>query len=284
MVNIRKRMVYIMIIMGTIFLNVNSSFSHGLNYEIKQLDGNKQRVLLKWANEEEMKGFAVTYHYFINGKTLHIGYELKKGYQSEAYLDFDLNNVISPVRVNIHESGRPDYAPFSDIKGIESEEYITHLHDAGIINGRPDGKFAPYTLISRAEFMVIMVKALGLEGKGENVKGFKDINSHWAKDYILRASNNGLISGYEDGTVRPDKTITLAEVSSIISRSFAFKTTNNGIYSKIHQGKWYSNAVKMMFDVEILNSEDTIYKAFNEENLINRANCAMMISRAISTY
>jgi hypothetical protein len=284
MVNIQKRIVYIILIMGTIFLNTNFSFSHGLNYEIKQLDGNKQRILLKWANAEETKGIAIAYHYFINGKTLHIGYELKEGYQPEAYLDFDLNNVISPIRVNIHEAGKPDYAPFTDIKGIEAEEYITHLHDAGIIDGRPDGKFAPDSFISRAEFMVIMVKALGLSEKGENVKEFTDINRHWAKDYIILASSNGLISGYEDGTVRPDKTVTLGEVSSIISRSFAFKTTNNGIYSNIHQDKWYSTAVKKMFDVGILNTRDTIYKGFNEENYISRANCAMMISRAISTY
>ncbi|WP_010246335.1 S-layer homology domain-containing protein [Acetivibrio cellulolyticus] len=284
MVNINKALVYIILISSVVLLNANFSFSHGLNYEIDQLGSNKERVMLKWSDPEEKMGFAITYHYFTNSKTLHIGYELKEGYPTTAYVDYDLNSVISPIRVNIHELGCPDYAPFSDIKGIEAEEYITHLHDAGIINGRPDGKFAPDSFISRAEFMVIMVKALGLEGKGENVKGFTDIDKHWAKEYILLASKNGLISGYEDKTVRPDKSITLAEVSSIISRSFTFKTTNNGIYSKIQQGKWYSNSIKKMFDVGILNSKDSIYKAFNEEKYINRANCAMMISRAISTY
>lgn len=284
MVNINKVIVYIIIISIITFINVNFSFSHGLNYEIKPLENNKSRVLLKWSNGEERKGVAIIYHYFTNGKTLHIGYELKEDYPVEAYVDYDLNSVISPVRVNIHEAGKQGFAPFADIKDIEAEEYITHLHDAGIINGMPDGKFAAESLISRAEFMVIMVKALGLDVKGENVRGFTDIGKHWAKDYILLAADNGLISGYEDGTVRPDKTITLAEVSSILERSFTFKTTNNGIYSKVRQGKWYSNSVKKMFDVGILNSGDSIYSSFDEESNINRANCAIMISRAISTY
>lgn len=284
MVNINKVVVYIIIICSMIFLNVNFSFSHRLNYEIEHLVNNKERVLLKWSNTEDKKGFVISYYYFVNGKTLHIGYELKEGYPSEAHLDYDLNNVLYPIRVNIHEIGKTKYVPFIDVKGIETQEYITHLHDAGIINGLPDGTFSPEGFISRAEFMVIMVKALGIEGKSEKVKGFTDIEKHWAKEYILLAAHNGLISGYEDGTVRPDKTITIAEVSSVLARSFSYKTTNNGIYSKVKQDKWYSSSVKKMFDVGILNTKDSIYKSFNEESNIDRANCAMMISRAISTY
>ncbi len=284
MVNINKVLVYIILLMCIIVSNTNFSFSHGLNYEIKPIDDNQERVFLKWSNTEEQKGFVVSYHYLTNGKTLHIGFELKEGYPASAYVDYDSGSVIAPIRVNLHEAGNRDYAPFKDIKGIEAEEYITHLHDAGIINGRPDGTYAPESLISRAEFMVIMVNALGLKDKGGNIKSFKDLDNHWAKEYIILAANNGLISGYEDGTIRPDNTITLAEVSSIISRSFIFRTTNNGIYSKIQQGKWYSSSVKKMFDVGILNSKDSIYSSFKEENTINRANCAMMISRAMSTY
>jgi len=284
MMNINKVKVYIMAICALIFLNVNFSFAHGLNYEIERLGNNKERVILKWSNEEEKKGFALVYHYFNNGKTLHIGYELKEGYPTETYLDYDLNSVLYPIRVNLHEVGKNDDTPFSDINGLETEEYIRHLHDAGIINGFPDGTFLPESPISRAEFVVIMVKALGIEGKSSNTKGFVDIDGHWARDYILLAADNGLISGYEDGTVKPDKPITVAEVSSILVRSFSFKTTKNGIYSRVKQDKWYSAAVKKMFDVGILNIKDSIYELFDEESNISRANCAMMISRAISTY
>jgi len=55
--------------------------------------------------------------------------------------------------------------PFNDIKGIETEEYITHLHDAGIVNGMPDGSFRPDSNITRAEFMVLLVKALKLQDR-----------------------------------------------------------------------------------------------------------------------
>lgn len=283
MVNINRVLVYIILIVIVLVANTNYSFSHGLNYEIKPIDEKRERVYLKWSNPEEEKGFVVSYYYFTNAKTLHIGYELKEG-STSAYVDYASDSVIGPIRVNLHEAGNKDFAPFKDIKGIEAEEYITHLHDAGIINGRPDGSFGPETLISRAEFMVIMVNALGLKDKGGKVKSFKDLDNHWAKEYIILAANNGLISGYEDGTVRPDNTITLAEVSSIISRSFVFKTSNNGIYSKIQQGKWYSSSVKKMFDVGILSTKDSIYNSFSEEKAVNRANCAMMISRAMSTY
>jgi len=284
MVNINKVAVYIIIIVAVTFSNVNFSFSHRLNYEIEPIGNNKERIVLKWSDQENKKGFVIAYHYFVNGKTLHIGYELKEGYPSEAKLEYDLNSVLPPIRVNLHEVGKIDDAPFSDIKGIEAEEYIRHLHDAGIVNGMPDGTFLPESPISRAEFVVMTVKALGIEGKSEKINGFVDIDKHWAKDYILLAAEKGLISGYEDGTVRPDKTITVAEVSSILARAFSYKTVKNGIYSKIKQDKWYSASVKKMIDVGILNPKDSIYESFDEESVISRANCAMMISRAISTY
>ncbi len=284
MVNINRVVVYIIIISSITFLNVNFSFSHGLNFTIEQLGNNKERVLLKWSHGDDRKGFAILYHYFVNGKTLHIGYELKDGYPKEAYIDYELNSVLYPIRVNIHEVGKLDYDPFIDIKGLETKEYITHLHDAGIIDGLPDGRFSPESLISRAEFMVMMVKVLRIEGKTENVKRFSDIDKHWAKEYILLAADNGLILGYEDGTIKPDKTITVAEVSTILAKSFSYKTTNNAIYSKVKQGKWYSSFVKKMFDVGVLTVKDSIYKSFDEESNINRGNCAMMISRAISAY
>ena len=47
---------------------------------------------------------------------------------------------------------------------------------------------------------------------------FSDIASHWAKDEISAASNNGWINGYTDGTFRPNNKITRAEVAMIFYR------------------------------------------------------------------
>ncbi|HOM02822.1 MAG TPA: S-layer homology domain-containing protein [Acetivibrio sp.] len=285
--NIKTVCVSIILILHVLLVSVQNVSAHGAVYETRQIDENKIRITLKWSDEDKEKnkgkGIAIAYYYLVNGKTLYIGYETVDT-ENRSYLDYDLTGAVPPLRIILSNIDDADWVPFNDIKGIEAKEYITHLHDAGIVNGMPDGSFRPESNITRAEFMVLLVKALNLEGTAEDTFGFTDIDGHWARDIILVAAKHGLISGYEDGTVRPDRPITLAEACSVIARAFNFKTTKNGIYSKLNPDKWYSKSVKKMFDVGILSVNDSLYKNFNEEAPIDRANCSMMVSRALSTY
>lgn len=285
--NIKTVCLRIIIILLSFFVSMQNVNAHGALYETRQIDENKIRITLKWSDEDKEKnrdkGIAITHYYLVNGKTLHIGYETTTE-ASRAYIDYDLTGAVPPLRIILSNIDDADWIPFNDIRGIEAEEYITHLHGAGIVNGMPDGSFRPDSEITRAEFMVLLVKVLNIEGTAENTAGFTDIDGHWARNILLIASKHGLISGYEDGTVRPDRPITLAEACSVIGRAFEFKTTKNGIYSKLTPDKWYSKSVKRMFDVGILSVNDSLYKYFDEDAMISRANCSMMVSRALSTY
>lgn len=48
---------------------------------------------------------------------------------------------------------------------------------------------------------------------------FSDINGHWAEEVIIWAADNGFISGYEDGTFKPQGYITRAEYYAITNQS-----------------------------------------------------------------
>lgn len=260
------------------------AYAHGVLYESAPIGDNKIRVTLKWSDPGEKRGLRVAYFNIKNGKTVNIGYEATASGPSSTSIDLDLTGALLPLRFNLAPAGVLDYAVFNDVKGIEAEEYITHLHDAGIVNGRNADSFVPEDSITRAEFATMVVKALKLEGSAENAKGFTDIQGHWAEKIMLLAAKNGILSGYGDSTLRPDNTITVAEASTIITRAFTFKTVNNGFYTRLKQGEWYSAAVKNIFDMGILRVTDGIYKNFNEEANITRAECATLISRALSTY
>ncbi|MCX8129824.1 MAG: S-layer homology domain-containing protein [Clostridia bacterium] len=280
----KKIAVYILIIAVACMSFVLPIQAHGLIYETKQLDDNKIRITLKWSNSKEAKGIVISYFYIKNGKTLNIGYELDEKASTTAYIDFDLSGAITPIRVVLHKVGDLKWAPFKDIKGVEAEEYIRHLHDAGKIDAGKDQKFRPKDNITRGEFAAIIVKALNLGGTASNTKGLKDIEKSADKKYILLAVKHGIMSGDKDKKFKPDNPMSLADVSTIVAKYFKFKTNRNGVYKKLKQGKSYSGSVKKMFDTGILSVNDSIYKTFNEEGKINRANCAMMISRALSTY
>lgn len=279
-----NRIMFLLLLTILIIPGKKTAYAHGLIYKTDELVDNKIRITLKWSDYKEAKGIAIAYYHLNNGKTLDIGYEIKEGASTTTHLDYSLAGALPPIRITLTNINSVNNAPFDDIAGIEAFEYIKHLHDAGIINGRSGNLYSPKDPITRAEFMALTVKALKMPVSSYSIYGFKDIGKHWARDIIQTANMNGLISGYQDGTIRPDNPITVAEVCAVISRSFKFKTTFNGIYDKLKQDKWYSDKVKRIFDVGILKTSDSIYLKFNEESYINRANCALMVSRALSTY
>ena len=96
---------------------------------------------------------------------------------------------------------------------------VSPLTNAGIIDGYEDGTFKPDGNITRAEFATIAVRFFEATYDGEDL--FSDIAGHWAQDYINEAANAGIVDGYEDGTFRPDQSITLEEACAALLRLLA---------------------------------------------------------------
>lgn len=192
-------------------------------------------------------------------------------------------NPINPVRVILYNVQKDNYSPFKDINGLESEIYIRHLHDAGLINGYDDGTFRPNSTISRAEFFTMMVRALGYLPVQSSEESFSDIENHWGKKEIMTAVKHGLVKGNGDGTIRPDDKITIGQVALIIDRAYTIKTYGQkGVYEKLPTKEHYAKeSVKKMFDAGILTIHDSTYDDFNIDRPATRAECAMMISRAM---
>ena len=93
---------------------------------------------------------------------------------------------------------------------------VSTLSSMGIITGYPDGTFRPNAAITRAEFAAIAAR---FDNDGDKTAAkFSDIASHWAKDEISIAYNNGWITGYPDGTFGPQRDITRAETMTLVNR------------------------------------------------------------------
>ena len=93
---------------------------------------------------------------------------------------------------------------------------VSTLSSMGIITGYPDGTFRPNATITRAEFAAIAAR---FDNDGDKTAAkFSDIATHWAKDEISIAYNNGWITGYPDGTFGPQRDITRAETMTLVNR------------------------------------------------------------------
>ncbi len=106
---------------------------------------------------------------------------------------------------------------YSDVAaGAWYNHAVSTLSAMGIVKGDSYGKFNPNAPITRAEFAAIAAR---FDDKADTTAvDFSDIASHWAKNEISAAANNGWINGYTDGTFRPNNKITRAEAMTLVNR------------------------------------------------------------------
>ena len=106
---------------------------------------------------------------------------------------------------------------FADVTdGQWHNKAISTMAKLDIVKGRRADSFDPDASITRAEFAAICAR---FNTKPvENSGSFSDISGHWAENEIERAAAFGWISGYPDGTFRPDARITRAEAMTMINR------------------------------------------------------------------
>jgi hypothetical protein len=96
---------------------------------------------------------------------------------------------------------------------------VRELEAAGVIAGYPDGTFRPEAKVSRAEVAKLLTLALGADPRPGAPVPFADAQVHWAAEqgYIQAAVSARILSGYPDGTFRPDAPVTRAEVDKLVA-------------------------------------------------------------------
>lgn len=123
-----------------------------------------------------------------------------------------------PATVMADESGA------SDLKGHWASEVMTEWIGYGIIAGYEDGTVRPDKSITRAEMTAMLDRVMGYQTMAAN--HFSDLDDNWYTEVILKGNAAGVISGYEDGTVRPNATISRQEATAMIARVLALDTEN----------------------------------------------------------
>jgi hypothetical protein len=110
-----------------------------------------------------------------------------------------------------------DTPSFTDVpKSFWAYKYIETAKVNGVISGFLDGTFRPNNNITRAEIVVIIIRAKNYELSGSGAD-FTDVPAdYWARDYILTAKDKGIVSGYPDNTFRPTNYATRAEAVKMV--------------------------------------------------------------------
>lgn len=103
------------------------------------------------------------------------------------------------------------FASFTDVKDHWSEDAVNDMSSRMVVYGSGSNSYHPDAAITRAEFAVTVVRALGLNDNGESAS-FKDVNAaDWHAGAVAKAAEYGIVGGYTDGTFRPNQTVTRQE-------------------------------------------------------------------------
>ena len=122
---------------------------------------------------------------------------------------------------------------------------VATLSSMGVITGYPDGTFRPNASITRAEFATLLSRLSGVSTTRS--ASFSDVSTHWARKAIAAVSAEGWVSGYPDGTFRPNANITRAEAMAMLNRMLGRLPESekdllrgmNTFSDNMDTGKWY---------------------------------------------
>jgi S-layer homology domain. len=121
---------------------------------------------------------------------------------------------------------------FKDVANHWSKLAVNDMGSRMVIEGIGNGMFSPDTNITRAEFAAIIVRGLGLKLES-GASSFPDVKlTDWYSSAISTAYAYHLISGFEDGTFRPNDKITREQAMVIIAKAMSITTLKDSLVTE----------------------------------------------------
>ena len=141
------------------------------------------------------------------------------------------------------EADKTYSSTFNDVaKDCWAANYIGYMQQFGIVTGYEDGSFRPDAPVTRAEFAAI---ASRFEKLTQGSASFTDVpDTHWAVRYINFAATRGWVTGYEDGSFKPEHSITRAEVAAVTCRLLERSADQTYIRSHIGELRTFADVTE----------------------------------------
>lgn len=218
------------------------------------------------------------------------GYSFEGWYTEAAYVtlwDFHSNKVMRNLTLFAKWTAEiPEETNFSDIVGHWANESILKAVKAGIVSGYPNGTFDPSRIVTRTEFLVMLMNALKPASEGADLM-FTDAENipAWGQQAVAQAVQTGIISGYADGTFLPNGHITRAEMALIIARALKIETEENATTRFADDSSipvWAKGAVAALEKHGLM--KGTGANQFNASSMANRAEAVTIILKLLEEY
>lgn len=170
---------------------------------------------------------------------------------------------------------------FNDLDSVKwAQSSIENMAFNGYIGGYSDGTFKPSSNFSRAELVVIINKMNGFTEES-NIE-FKDVpQNHWAYKEISKAVQAGFVSGYSDGSFRPNEPVSREQVATILNNLYHLENTtlSNPINDLSTISPWAVQAVVNCMANGIMGGYPD--GSFGGKNKITRAEGVVVLNKIV---
>lgn len=146
---------------------------------------------------------------------------------------------------------------FSDVpERHKNTAAISYLHQKGIIQGYNDGTFKPENNINRAELLKILIEGRGISPSLVSYNNcFPDVKNEWFAAPVCYAQKEGWIQGYNDGSFRPEQTISKAEAIKMLINSQGISvrsTVDEIIFVDVNLNDWFAPYIYKAKELNLL--------------------------------
>lgn len=176
---------------------------------------------------------------------------------------------------------------FADTNGHGAEADIQLMANKWIVQGVSQTSFSPDTSLTRAELAALLVRALGGMESG-NGRTFADVSlDSWYTPSVTAAHLSGLLTGYEDGSFRPDAQLTHEQLAAVIARTLGLAgkaPQTNGLSPNAFAdadsiASWAAEPVAILLEAGLLQGSETVN--FSPKAPVTRAESAVILRRML---
>ena len=148
------------------------------------------------------------------------------------------------------------------------------------VRGYADGSFRPGNSITRAEMSMILFRLLDSANKYTPMSNnFSDVTTGWYAQAVSYLASRSIVTGYPDGTFRPNAPITRAELTAVMSRFFDLSDGTLHSFTDVNDNHW---AVRYIINAVnrgwVIGFEDD---TFRPDNSTTRAEAVTMLNRIL---
>lgn len=196
------------------------------------------------------------------------------------YLKLSASQSFSHQLYRLRYTVSPLVAGFRDIKNHWAEKEIAELVKRKAISGYGDHTFRPDRTMTRAEAVTLLVNVFRVQGT--TAVRFKDVRpTHWAYDAIRRAVQAGIVTGFSDGSFRPDQKVSRAEMAAMLGRAMGLRelAVTRTSFKDVRTDHWAAGWIERLVREGILTGYAD--RTFRPEQLVTRAEVAVMVLKGL---